>query len=250
MPFTRQWLRKTRSTTDPDRTDYAENDVDRAQLEKYLGNLLRLAHASPKDISFRLERRGYFKTLDYLSKTAFPEAKITRIGNFGEIISGAVLKVLHGHALPIQRLRDNVVSDLPMHGVDLLSFGFSKDPNSRFLAVSEVKTRTTRDYNAASIGKSQLAKANVGKAIEFILSRLVREDKYRLAERVEWFVESYGRSYRREDHLFLVYDSEKWRETVYQRGTVHSHVSGIHVMRIRNLRELICRSYERGADNV
>ncbi len=135
---------------------------EKTKLEKnvtsYLKKLLLDARIDPKMLSNAARRLGWEKTLNLLVQPSLPTKPKKRLGDFGEILTNAILVELMGYTIPVQKLRFTIKPEQSLPGTDTIAIKRKNGYISEMCFV-ESKLRTSNDYyscRAAVEGYDQL----------------------------------------------------------------------------------------------
>jgi hypothetical protein len=203
--------------------DFSELDPAGEDIALFLGHQLLLAHSDREkireDYQILIEdiEEVHLDILkEYIHKEILPSRKITRVGNFGEVLAAAILIDFEGFWLPIYKLRFREKRDWAMRLTDLCLFHVD-DINNPLVCYGEVKTKSSGpNPNIAVEGHESIRKDDAlsdAEILRFISDRLReagRLEEYKLITRIRL-----GKiSYRTRHDLFIIHDKAHWKDNV------------------------------------
>lgn len=200
--------------------DVRESGVDRDGLVDALSKELLEAHKDPEYLRTVALRAGMEYLREYLSKVVFPTKPIVRIGNFGEVVSAALLRDRDDLRLPIFKLRYRDKRNWPMRLTDIFALEFDEAGRIRAIWYGEVKARTTRDDDAACKGHESLKSecdCERPEILDFVISRLFEQGRYEEANALEDLLAGRSLAATRCHQVTLLFDRGIWREDVLRR---------------------------------
>lgn len=193
-------------------------EIEVEELSDALGREVLDNYADREWLERRLRRLGYDQLAAHVRDTLLPPAGNTRTGDFGEIVTGFVVRRHFGFLIPVQRLRYKDSPSGTQRLIDVVAFKFREPPNVTTIAVSEVKTRTSKAASIAADAAAQLADAidDLPLSLSYIDRRLTEQGKHALADRVLALLDPQAR-YQLEKHVFVVTDLETLHDEVLER---------------------------------
>jgi hypothetical protein len=150
----------------------AGKTVGEDELIAYLGHELMRNYVSPGELSAVFEDLGVPAVAEHLKKNKFPADVSVRRGEFGEALTGALLRRVERWCVPILKLRYKQRPDQPVQGADVLAFRLRATPP--IVAVPEVKTRTSKQLNLGVEANDSLNMVleRLSQSIAFVVARL------------------------------------------------------------------------------
>jgi hypothetical protein len=238
----RRWLTVARRTrTLPfDVEDVSELHVADATDAAYLAQLLADAKIDPALLEEVEALLGWRVT---------PGRPSVRKGEFGEVLSGAVMEEMHGYLVPVRKLRFQIDPEQTLPGNDLVCLKLAEDGNIESVLFVECKLRTRRDLPAGTDAHGQLVDdrdRNFADILTFIIARLYEQRSPLLP-----LLRDYLRDRGSEKHSYgisLVWEHEQWDERVIDRvATLDPPLKPLTVMvtRIASLSALVDDVFER-----
>jgi len=91
-----------------------------------------------------------------LAASTQPKGVKMQRGEFGEVLSSAMLQQFHGYTIPVQKLRFAISSDQSLPGTDVIALRLDKRGKITEVGFVESKLRTKNDTGAAVQGYEQL----------------------------------------------------------------------------------------------
>jgi hypothetical protein len=222
-------------------------DLDAAELAEALGREVLDNYADRKWLERRLESLGYDRLAAHVRGTLLPPSGNTRIGDFGEIIAGFVVRRHFGFLIPVQRLRYKDSPSGTQRLIDVVAFKFRTPPELTPIAVSEVKTRTGKVASIATDAAKQLADAvdDLALSLSYIDRRLTEHGKHALADRVLALLDPQA-TYRLDKHIFVVTDVGTLHEDTLDRLEQADGDKDLaaSIVLIARLKDVITSSYD------
>jgi hypothetical protein len=155
---------------------------------------------------------------DALARLRAGPAAVAR-GDFGEVLSAALLEEYEGFCVPVRKLRFKVDASQTQHGTDAVAFDIVDDEIIRVEFI-ESKLRTRVDTGAGVQAHDQLLadrEAGFADIIGFVAEQLAKDDPpmYELFLR---YLESRERREERGSYgIALVTEMDTWRERTLDR---------------------------------
>lgn len=192
--------------------------LDAEELAEALGREVLDNYADREWLERRLELLGYDRLAAHVRGTLLPPAGNTRTGDFGEIVAGFVVRRHFGFLIPVQRLRYKDSPSGTQRLIDVVAFKFRAPPELTTIAVSEVKTRTSKVASIAADAAEQLADAvdDLALSLSYIDRRLTEQRKHALADHVIALLDPQAR-YRLDKHVFVVTDVDTLHDDTLDR---------------------------------
>ena len=163
-----------------------------------------------------LDRFGQRGVRAYLSSRGFVGKLSTRVGDFGEVLAGALLQNEESLEQPIPKLRYREKATWNMRLTDVFALGIVDDRIESFCFASVKSGTTTPDPKVGVSGYAQLredAQVEYPEIFWFVSEQLYRQSRFEEVTRLDdalLSVQPLPKRYR----LILVFDSERWREEV------------------------------------
>jgi hypothetical protein len=222
-------------------------DLDAQDVADALGREVLDNYVDRKWLEHRLELLGYEQLVAHIRGTLLPPAGNTRTGDFGEIIAGFVVRRHFGFLIPVQRLRYKDSPSGTQRLIDIVAFRFREPPELTTIAVSEVKTRTSRVPSIAADAARQLADAvdDLALSLSYIDRRLTEQCRHALADRVLALLDPEAR-YHLDKHVFVVTDVETLHDDTLDRLEQVDADKDLaaSIVLIAGLTDVIASSYE------
>jgi hypothetical protein len=118
--------------------------------------LLRDARVDPSFFRASAQALGWERVEEWLQE-AVPVGTTARRGQFGEVLSTAVLEEFHAYVIPLQKLRYAITAGQSLPSTDVLAVAVDEDSQTvAEVCFVEVKLRTGPDTGIAAIGYRQL----------------------------------------------------------------------------------------------
>ncbi|HYU56245.1 MAG TPA: Hachiman antiphage defense system protein HamA [Candidatus Dormibacteraeota bacterium] len=246
------WLRSSFRSSSPYKTFDVVDINEHRPLTIEVKSLLKTIIASALyDIDFLTivaESLGW-DTVQKMLTERRPKVKNLRYGDFGEIITNAILADFFGYIIPVQKLRYRIETDQSLPGTDSIAL---KVVSGAITDVSfvESKLRSGQDTSKAVEGYHQLAADYVEDFFgftTFVLSRM-HEEKHQLFSAFLAYLKDRKDTTNLESfRLGLVWEYGKWSETCLRnleeaRETAVPRMT-VQLVRIQNLIPLIEELY-------
>ncbi|SRR6266571_144400 len=204
------------------------------------------------------DRLGWKILKAQLSSGVQPKEITAQRGEFGEVLTNAILREFFGYTIPVEKLRSAITSDQSLPSTDTIGLKRGGSGLTEVCFV-ESKFRTSKSKNAAMQGYGQL-RHDYSKSIPdmgiFILKSLFEKkdpffddffsylnDRTRTTSEIESF------------HLGLTWEKEQWSEDTLQR--LEDEVSNdmprlaVHLVRLSQLASLVDELFHKiGVDKV
>ena len=215
---------KARTSSPYKKFDLFEID-ERTRISKevrpYLGKLLLDARIDPNLLRNVAKRLGWKKTERLLVAPSKPSKPRKRRGDFGEILTNAILVEIMGYTIPVQKLRFAISSERSLPGTDTIAI---KKGNGFFseMCFVESKLRTANDpysCRAAVEGYEQLKRdylERVPDMIRFILARLHDRGDPLFYDFLNYLDNRQDLTYIDRFRIGLTWEHEKWKEEVLE----------------------------------
>lgn len=264
MDMLKHWLLPTLRTPSPYKfpvIDVCEQKKGDEEIALALGNYLLLSYGNPKmieeEVMLLMEDTATLNLdilKEYLEKEILPKKGkvVTRIGNFGEILSANLLMELDGFQLPIYKLRLREKLDWAIRLTDICLVKDYEIDNP-LICYGEVKTRSDKvDLNIGITGHSSLATEDAlenAEVLNFICRWLYESEK--LEEAKFYSKIRLGKTkYNKRFELFIIHNQETWNEEILIRLNnlkIDSRLTdfSVRVIHISDLRALIDLAYEK-----
>ena len=190
-------------------------------IKSYLRKSLLAARIDPNMLSTAVKRLGWKKTLNLLVRPSQPTKPKKRRGDFGEILTSAILVELMGYTIPVQKLRFTIKPEQSLPGTDIIAI---KKGNGYFseMCFVESKLRTSNDRfscRAAIEGYEQLRRDYLDRVpdmIQFILARLHERGDPLFYEFLNYLNNRQDLTHIDRFRLGLTWEHGKWKEEVLE----------------------------------
>ena len=222
--------------------DVAEVDQLSDEVLDYVSDLLRDARVDPAFFRAAAEKLGWDE-VDAWLEDSIPAGATARRGQFGEILSAAVLEEFHDYIVPVRKLRYAITAGQSLPSSDVLALLVDEDGEIRDVCFVEAKLRTGADTAFAAMGYRQL-RDDYAKRLPDVL-RFTGE---RLYENVDGLFDPFMAYLARRDdaggdtfRLFLVQDVDAWSETTLENlddEPVELDALTVHVVLLASLADL------------
>lgn len=223
--------------------DGMESQTPSAAIRRHLQDLLRNARF---DIGFLRDAAKYlgWSSVQARIAAAQPQGVTARRGEFGEVLSSAVLSEFHGYTIPVEKLRFAIRGDQSLPGTDIIALKLGSEGGISEVCFVESKLRTTQDTGAAQRGYEQLTSDHEQRAPEmlfYVAARLHDRRDPLFAEFMRYMRTRETAIDRDSFRLTLTWERATWSETVLQNledDEVELDPLTVHVVLIHDLAQL------------
>ncbi|MFF3381321.1 hypothetical protein ACFYXF_51285 [Streptomyces sp. NPDC002680] len=218
--------------------------IDDAELMDQLGHEVARNYLNPGELALVFEDLGAPEVANYLRANLFPSRTMTRHGDFGEIVTGALYRRVRRWCVPILKLRYKQTAAQAVQGTDVLAFRFRQSPP--VIAVPEVKTRATRKRELGQEAHESLEKVldRLDESIRFVMARCLERGQGFLARRLAELLR-HPKHRVVERHMVFVHEAANWRDDVVTLlAAIVTQPTQLTVVKIRGLQDFIGRVYE------
>lgn len=165
------------------RVHHEQAPTDRQALVDQLGKEILRNYVAPGELEVIFRDLGVPEVADHLARNKFPNDRRVRLGDFGEVLAGRLLRDARW-CVPILKLRYKQRPDQAVQGADVVAFRLQENPP--VVAVPEAKARTSRDYRLEREAQDSLDRSvrDLPQTITFVVARLVQEGKEWLAAQI------------------------------------------------------------------
>jgi Cap4 SAVED domain len=222
--------------------DVAEVDQPSDAVLDHVSGLLRNARVDPAFFRAAAVNLGW-EDVDAWLEDSVPAGTTARRGQFGEVLSAAVLEEFHDYVVPVRKLRYAITAGQSLPSTDVLALLVDEDGEIQDVCFVEAKLRTGADSAFAAMGYRQL-RDDYAKRLPDIL-RFTAE---RLHESVDGLFDPFMAYLARRDdagidtfRLFLVQDVDAWSETTLENlndEPVELDELTVHVVLLASLADL------------
>jgi hypothetical protein len=220
--------------------------------ERHLIELIIFSRIS-KELLEDAEKIGGDVAKRRLIAAALPSDTKVKRGDFGEVLSGALLSEVHGYLVPVQKLRYAIGADLSQPGTDLIAIRFEDQSTISEICFVESKLRTSTDTGAGVAGYNQLRgdySSVIPKMIAFVLGRLEERKNSLYLPFLKYTLDRSAAPPKEKFHLALFYDPAVWSETTLlnleqvvsaERDYPKLSVHAVSLQHLRGLTERVFR---------
>lgn len=260
----KNWLIPTSRTPSPYKfpvIDICEQKRSDDEIALALGNYLLLSHGNPKmieeEIMLLTEDVAVLNLeilKEYLETEILPKREkiITRIGNFGEILTANLLVELEGFQLPIYKLRLREKLDWAIRLTDICLVK-NIDTEHPIICYGEVKTKSDKvDLNIGIKGHTSLATDDAlenSEVLNFVCRWLYESSLFEEARFYSRIRLGKIKCDKRFD-LFIIHNQETWNEEILTRlhcSEIDDRLTNfsVNIIYISNLRAVIDLAYDK-----
>jgi hypothetical protein len=206
--FDAHWLADSTASTAYTRFHHRpvlERADSRARIKGPLAEAIVDHHVAPEAVAGVLERRGYAKANEFLTRRLPADAR-TRTGNFGEVLASEHLRQRYGYEMPVFKLRYCEHPNMPMRGEDLVAFRLDDHRTVIGLCVGEAKTAQAFSAQEVRDAHERLRVAYHPHPVSLcMISNLLHDRGDPLAEQIDAILERLSsESFPRENWIFIV----------------------------------------------
>ena len=241
-----QWLSCSQRMPSP-YPSFGVMDVIEAQplnpaVTDHLRDLLLEARIGLDFLIDAADNLGWKDTLDWVL-ASFPNARSARRGEFGEVLSAAVLVQFHDYVLPIQKLRFAIAAGQSLPGTDFIAFK-SDDIGICEICLVEAKLRTVSDGGAAVSAYEQLREDHnlrFPEMLRFVALRLFEQASPLYHDLMAHMRDRQDTTEKESFGVSLVWEKDKWSERVLenlQDNEVELAPLTVHVELIHDVAQL------------
>lgn len=202
----------------------------------------------PRELEMVFEDLGAPEVAAYLRVNKFPSVTRTRHGDFGEIVTGALYRLVRRWCVPILKLRYKQTANQAVQGTDVLAFRFRQQPP--VIAVPEVKTRATRKKALGEEAYDSLEKVlhRLDESLAFAMNRCAEQGHGFLARRLAGLIRNPADRVV-ERHMLFVHDTGAWKDDVVDLlADKVTHPTELTVVKIDDLQSFVARVYTAAED--
>jgi hypothetical protein len=224
-----------------------------ADIEQYLNKRLLESRLDYKMLEDAAKIIGWNKVLELLVKPVLATRIQKQLGDFGEVVTNALLSEIYGYVIPIQKLRFGVSDEQSQPGTDTIAIKKSGGVISEMCYV-ESKSRTKKDTyscKAAVEGYSQLKKDYLNKVpdmIFFVLARLHDSNDPLFYDFLDYINNRQSLSQIDRFRLGLVWEKDNWSEESLEQLEQEVDYSFprlcVQRVKIRNLKPNVQKLFE------
>jgi hypothetical protein len=240
--------------------DVSEQCSLKQAVEQHLIRLLLEARINSKMLQEAAKVMGWKRVEELLVKPTQPTLPKKRLGDFGEVLTNALLTEVYQYTIPVQKLQFGVSDEQSQPGTDAIAIKKSGSSISEMCYV-ESKLRTKNDaYSclAAVQGYQQLKSdysEKVPDMISFILARLYDSKDPLFFDFLNYINNRQNMASIDRLKLGLVWERDKWREETLE--SLEEEVDdtlpklSVYGFRIQGLKSTVERLYEKmGVDVI
>jgi hypothetical protein len=213
-------------------------------LLAYLGHEVARNYVRPAELAYVFDDLDVPEVSGWLRTNKFPARTMTRHGDFGEIVTGALYRRVRLWCVPVLKVRYKQTRAQAVQGTDVLAFRFRENPP--VIAVAEVKTRATRDKNVAKEASESLDKVleRLDESLAFLMGRCADRGHSFLARHLG-ALQAPGARRLVHRHIVFVHDAAKWKDDlVTTLARVVTGPTELTAVKIKDLQEFVIRIYQ------
>jgi hypothetical protein len=212
------WLQwKAKSTY----TKFSLIEVDESnpvsdEINRYLSNLVLSARMDLELLKVAAKHLGWERVGELLVAGRQPTLPSAKRGDFGEVLTSALLVEFHNCIIPVQKLRYAITSNQRLSGTDAIAIKKEGGKISEVYYV-ESKLRTTHDTGAAVEAWNQLVddySKKLPDMISFVLARLFERGDPLFNDFLNYASDRKNAAGIDRFCIGLVWDCDKWSTTV------------------------------------
>ncbi|MER7919055.1 MULTISPECIES: hypothetical protein [unclassified Streptomyces] len=190
-------------------------DLSDTELVDGLAREVVRNYVIPRELEMVFEDLCAPEVAAYLRVNKFPSVTRTRHGDFGEIVTGALYRLVRRWCVPILKLRYKQTANQAVQGTDVLAFRFRRQPP--VIAVPEVKTRATRKKALGEEAYDSLEKVlgRLDESLAFAMNRCAERGQGFLARRLAALIRNPANRVV-ERHMLFVHDTDAWKDDVVE----------------------------------
>lgn len=257
QPAISSWLewtpRKSSQTDDFEVIDVREIATISSELQEYLAQLLIVARIDPLFLQACAGYLGWERVKTIFLSEAKPTTIPVQRGDFGEVISTAILKELVNYVVPIQKLRYKINKNLSLPGTDILAIKISGERISEVCYV-ESKFRKDLVKDLAVISYDQLEKdysQEVPAMLKFVIAQLFDKEIELYAAFMFFLRDRRPNSKAETFRIGILSESEAWSEEILERLAQYLKPRSeklpklsVHVILVKNAVEISDKAFE------
>jgi Cap4 SAVED domain len=222
------------------------------QFPSWLASELLVAYKDPAHLKYRYGQRERQELRDYLSTEVFPPTtttleKNTRRGDWGEIVTGLVLRDIRKLETTLIKLRYKLNKKKSSFGIDV--FGVQTDSSGKIvgLCICETKTKITYDKDIGCKAYNSLMSNDTSAIIsiaDFMSTIYFNAGRFDLVDQFDDIVVQKAK-FPTEHHIFLVHEKSLWNDEILMNlSNVPNLLQGlkVNVLLIDELDDLVEKS--------
>lgn len=233
--------------------DIDEHSPLTEEIEQYLERLLLEARLNTEMLKDAARIIGWKRVQEVLVKPTQPTQWKKQAGDFGEVLTNALLTEIYAYAIPVQKIQFGVSDEQSLPGTDTIAIRRGIGSITEMCYV-ESKLRTKNDKfscDAAVEGYHQLKVDYLEKVpdmISFVLARLYDQHDPLFYDFLNYINNRQDLSSIDRLRLGLVWEYDKWLDKTLE--LLEEEVDGslpkltVHRVRIQELKSLIERLYK------
>lgn len=216
-----------------------------SEVRSHLVDLLHSSMFDPADLNAFAEHLGW--SARELAGYRVPTNDSIKRGDFGEVLTAAMLEQFHDYEVPVQKLRRKLMGNQTLPATDILTLRVGEAGSLEEVCFVESKLRTFRDNVVAVEGCTQLHKdydSEKPAILPFVFTELLKkrgeEDPLFRAFR-SYLADRGDNRHLDTFRLSLCFETAKWREKVLENLEESPLVPSklcVHVVRVDRLRDL------------
>lgn len=188
------------------------------EIKKYLLQLLGHARFNPDFLAFAKARLPWDK-LKQVQDSRVPRHTTIKRGDFGEVVSAALLEKFYGYVVPVAKLRSTVIGNQTMPSTDVLALRLDVSGEITEVCFVESKLRTTMSKQVAVQGYQQLERDQayaIPGMLVFTAERLFERGDHVMSEKCLAYLRSRSETTLDSSSLHLFFDKSVWSEDVLE----------------------------------
>lgn len=233
--------------------DIDEHQTLTTDMERYLEKLLLEARLNTDMLKEAAKILGWTRTQELLVAPTLPRKPNKRAGDFGEVLTNALLAEMYGYTIPVQKIRFGVSDEQSQPGTDTIAIK-KNDGAITEICYVESKLRAKNDsYSclAAVQGYQQLKtdySDKVPDMISFVLARLYDKQDPLFYGFLNYINKRQDLTSIDRFRIGLVWEHDTWQERILE--LLEEEVEGstpklsVHRVRIHGLKAIVEKLYD------
>jgi hypothetical protein len=233
--------------------DIDEHQTLTTEMERYLEKLLLEARLNTDMLKEAAKILGWTRIQELLVAPTQPKRSNKRAGDFGEVLTNALLAEIYGYIIPVQKIQFGVSAEQSQPGTDTIAIK-KKEGAITEICYVESKLRTKNDSFsclAAVQGYQQLKtdySDKVPDMISFVLARLYDKQDLLFYDFLNYINKRQDLTSIDRFRIGLVWEHSTWQEKPLE--LLEDEVEGstpklsVHRVRIRELKSIVEKLYE------
>ena len=233
-------------------------DVDEHQtltpdMELYLENLLLEARLNTDMLRDAAKILGWTRTQELLVSPTQPCGHNKRAGDFGEVLTNALLAEMYGYTIPVQKIRFGVSDEQSLSGTDTIAIRKTDGAISEVCYVeSKLRTKNDNFSSLAALQGYQQLKTDysdkVPDMISFMLARLYDKNDPLFYDFLNYINKRQDLTSIDRFRIGLVWEYGTWKESILE--LLEEEADGttpklsVHRVRIHGLSSIVKKLYD------